>query len=279
MRQHVQCGYALQRISAITPRDVRGRWLYPGLAFLLFLYAGCGVSGNSGSASGDATTACCAYVSFASLVSYPQALRAITDSGLRLGVFCPSRVYPASQPNPSHGPVQALPRWQPVGQQAEYAKGGNELFVAPTPLAATDWVDRLGAMVSVREVRTLARISCPPPVPAADTPAPDAFPLLPSNQAPIYSRLTFASVGTPMDYGTAIVEVSNMGLRLADPCRERALARNGATTSLPAGQEQTFASAHTLMLATTDAASTHWQEQLQAQFSMISIQIFSTASC
>lgn len=77
-----------------------------------------------------------------------------------------------------------------------------------------------------------------------------------ASQTPTYARLTF---GARVSYDAALLVVSNLGLRLADPCREQAMASGQGSAWQPAGQESAYATSHALMLASSPLASSQWQ--------------------
>jgi hypothetical protein len=131
------------------------------------------------------------------------------------------------------------------------------------PLVASDWADRLRRAQEVHDVQpvegshpcTAARFSLTPP-------AADEDDGLPPDQVGAYTRLDFAA---GVSYAMALDETTNLGLRLADPCYERAVGRGQSPAWDPVGQDATFASGQTFIVATTALASTRWRERAQAR--------------
>ncbi|MGH2516776.1 MAG: hypothetical protein ACRDHP_14075, partial [Ktedonobacterales bacterium] len=75
---------------------------------------------------------------------------------------------------------------------------------------------------------------------------------------PIYIRVTFTA-GT--SYDQALATISTLGFRLAAPCYEQAQPKPAWH---PMGQQSSFASAHSLLIATTGGNATTWHQQLAA---------------
>lgn len=142
----------------------------------------------------------------------------------------------------------------------------QQLFVAPTPLAAPDWPTRLAAVPGVRRIHTLPFVSCPPAAAIiTGIPPPDASLDLTANQIATYVRITFAR---PTDqYDAALDAMSNLGLRLADPCYEQAQPASWHAM----GQEHPFASSHSLVVAPTLLTSRRWQDQVRATPGVVAI--------
>jgi hypothetical protein len=84
-----------------------------------------------------------------------------------------------------------------------------------------------------------------------------------------YARISFAnSVFVAFTYDTALYEITNLGLRLADPCFETGAVMNShGSAQAPVdqqGQEAGYARTHALVVATTLAASSQWRSQSRA---------------
>lgn len=141
------------------------------------------------------------------------------------------------------------------------------MFVMRTLDAAPNWVYQMHRLPGVQRDPSLENIYCsgghsnagPTPLPGApDVLTPDQA----GDQIGTYAYVTFAS---GVDYDTALYEVSNLGLRLADPCYEYALLANRQPEQWhPMGQEVTFSYAHTLVVAPAPLISAvMWREQLR----------------
>lgn len=191
-----------------------------------------------------------AWVAFGPGTTYATALREVTDLGLQLsGAFCPSGVVNGAN----------WTRWTPIQYTAEEFAQLPDLTVQPTPLAPSDWLTRLQAASQVRMVRTNLITNCP--AYGFETPAPGTLLILGPHALASYARLTFAP---GVSYDAALQTISTLGLRLANPCYERAVAAGAPPPWQPAGQEAGFASSHTLLMAPGPAASTQWQAQGRA---------------
>lgn len=202
---------------------------------------------------------------FAPSVSYDRALQIVTDLGLQPGVFC------GYIEDIRAGRVVHDSHWQPAGQRAIYLHE-HRLLVARTPLTLDDWSRRLGETPGVLEnPRPDDPIYCPAQGGAHQTAltAPLALPYSQPGSSRSYVRISFAS---PLStYGAALSVVSDLGLRLADPCGEASLAeqqlqrQSGSIAWHPMGQEQAFASTYTLIVAPgPEIASNLWRDQLRA---------------
>src|SRR5258706_11958867 len=101
---------------------------------------------------------------------------------------------------------------------------------------------------------------------------------LTSAQAGTYTRITFTH---PIDkYDAALYAISNVGLQLVDPCYEQAWLHEKRPTWHPMGQEHMFATAHTLILATsTLVTSSLRQNQLHTLAGVGSIETPYTVKC
>lgn len=189
------------------------------------------------------------WVAFGPGATYATALREVTDLGLQpSGAFCPSGV--ANGAN--------WTRWTPIQAAAEFAQL-SDLIVQPTPLAPSDWLTRLQAASQVSAVRINLVTNCP--AYGSETPVSGALLTLGPHVPASYARLTFAP---GVSYDAALQAISALGLRLANPCYERASAGGAPPLWQPAGQEADFAGSHTLLVAPGPAASTQWQAQARA---------------
>lgn len=245
------------------------RWRSNILGALLLILAGCGGSTATTPVSGPGVREYA--IVFTAGTAYDDALQTVTDLGLQPGFYC-----------------GATTIWQPAGQRASFAQQ-QTLVVLPFG-APADWMTRLAAVPSVVSVvnalpsypdqpapattpaatatfspfepagsSTIAPYgyACPSVAPPA-TQTPATFT---SAQAGAYARVTFTS---PLDtYAGALAVAVNLGLPLANPCRDVAA---GHGTPLPwqsPGQEGSFASTRALVVVTTwEFTSNQWQRQL-----------------
>ncbi len=253
----------------------------------------------------NAILAC--YVTFAPTVTYAQALRTVTDLGMQPALPCAS-----PQTIVLNGRMRDLsPHWQPVGQRALFLQL-HGLVVYPNvlaeehPLSARSWVDQLRyyspSIIALRDATPLSvaasTISVAPvpqillnDVAAGGDVKYTCTPILPgpllTGDPPLrvihgatatYAQVAFSPTIT---YDTALAEVSNLGLRLADPCFETAVLIPNAP-HLPAeqiGQEAGFAKTQTLIVATTLVASTLWRQQTSASVGVVAVSSASGTSC
>lgn len=72
--------------------------------------------------------------------------------------------------------------------------------------------------------------------------------------------------------------VDDLGFRPSDPCYEQKPAGT-ATEWTPKGQEQGFAASHSLLVATTAANATIWQQQLLAGSGVAKIDVGPATNC
>jgi hypothetical protein len=191
-----------------------------------------------------------ASVNFAPDVAYPDAIRTITDLGLYLAEPC----------------IESGADWR-YYVYAAFAYG-MLIVVAPSDSAAPYWLFRLQHAQGVLHVDDLsgAVVSCP-----ALLTTPGALHYLAPSHTGIYLRVTFSDTA----HESALVAVSDIGLRLADACAERQFVRIWQ----PAGQESGFATSHTLTLATSLMASTAWQDQVQLIPGISAIQVLRSGQC
>lgn len=190
-----------------------------------------------------------AYVTFSPSTPFTQALRIITDSGLQTEKLC-------------------IPTWQPQQSSQLYATN-HSLDVAATAASAPLWLARLLSTPGVTSAQPIGVINCPMMRPDNNPP------FLESSKAGAYLRVTFASTG----YDAALNQVNDLGFRLANPCYEQARARGDKPTWKTMGQEDTFAQAHMLLLATTPINALTWQSQLQGLQGVIHVEVLRQTAC
>ncbi len=212
-------------------------------------------------------------VTFATSVPYTTALEDIVDLGLHPTVAC------GYQSDVDAGRVISIGslRWLPAGQRDQFERE-HRLYAAITPLAPADWSGRLGTVPGVlrpqlSDVRQA--LDCLPRSPSGSATAGASGTTLVSNGPAvltnsqvqdIFARVAFAP-GT--DYAAALYAVSNLGLRLADPCYEQLrvhLANQGKEPVWhPMGQEASFAASHVLVVAPAPLTSpTTWADQIRS---------------
>ena len=105
---------------------------------------------------------------------------------------------------------------------------------------------------------------------------PHALNFLGPNAPITYVRATFSG---DTGYDAALDAVNNLGFRLANPCYEQARSRGNKPTWNTAGQENTFGSSHTLLLATTSYNATAWLSQLKTVVGVTGVDVPVTATC
>ncbi|HLJ79974.1 MAG TPA: hypothetical protein VKT52_00725 [Ktedonobacterales bacterium] len=209
-----------------------------------------------------------AIVTFVPGTPYTIALRTITDLGLIPRDHCTS------------AGLAAGIKWQPAGQAAEYGApvpppDGPGLWVLgpasypdpDIPIAPPDWLPRLAALPAVHVIDD-GPTNCPLLPGPAGTPS-----YVPPTTTFTSLHVSFSAATT---YDAALEATTNLGFRLADPCYEQAQPKPAWH---PMGQEQSFDATHTLILSTTFANSTQWQQQLTAVAGVTAIQTPYTASC
>lgn len=211
-------------------------------------------------------------------MSYEQALRELTDAGYQPTVAC------GFQSDISAGQVIEGLRWQPAGQRDRF-NHDHVMFVLNTPLAApgpNPWanLDTLPGVITENQHTT---VTCPSleTGPTNITPQPGVTTVfIPSELAsPSYARVSFA---TTVDYDAALLEVTDLGVRLGDYCYETGLAasNHGKTLWHPMGQEGEYASSHTLTLAPMALTTAHtWLDQLGAILGVTGVQANYTPTC
>jgi hypothetical protein len=208
-----------------------------------------------------------ALVTFHPDISFATALRTITDLGLQpSGLPCPSSVMPDGT---------AWTRWTPLLDATQFAEQ-PVLTVQPTPLTPGNWLRRLQAAPQVLTVRTNLIVNCGPIIAGSDTPPLGTLVTLGLDVPVHYMLLTFApGVG----YDAALQAISDLGLRLANPAAECAVAAGTPSPWQPVGQEASFAGAHTLLVAPGPAASTLWPAQAAAATGVDAAGVSYVAAC
>ena len=224
-----------------------------------------------------------AIVSFTAATTYQSALRLVTNLGLQLQQPCQ-----IAQTNPQGRIIGGL-SWSAVGRK-EFFKVTTStstqgtigktptvtvertlpaLSVSVTPITPADWIARLKASSIVKSINTQAHFSCPNigPVQPIGTIGSTPNQSLPTTSSKITSiapqqagtdlTVTFSASSS---YDDALYIASNMGFRLAAPCYEQEAGK--PADWYPMGQQQAFASTHTLTLATTDMSPTDWATRI-----------------
>lgn len=222
----------------------------------------CGTSSTQGPAEGASAT-------FS--VTYSVALRAITDLGLvPAASVCGSGIRYESASGTW---------WQPVGAEAAFDTSGGQIVLWPTPLAAPDWPNRLSSvgahLITIYPHDT--PFNCPSPRTLQGAPPADASHFVTADQLGTYAHVTFSSGAET--YDAALNAVTDLGLRLADPCYERAQARGAVPAWHTMGQESGYAGSAALVVAPTSQASANWQNQIQALAGVVSTQVPFSAQC
>jgi hypothetical protein len=236
---------------------------------LLLFLAGCGSNvAQNVAQTARVTTQSAAVVSFTSTTSYAYALRTITDLGLQTTNFCMGAIVNSS------GKIVGGLSWMPLDNKAYFVTshgvdtsgmiGGTptvvdtiqlpSLSVLTTPLAPADWVARLEATSGVAGVDTNPITDCP----AIGQPSAGTVSSLSPKQVGIYIRVSFSPEVSI--YDKALYLVSNLGLRLADPCYEHE--NDQLKDWHPMGQETQFFKSQSLVVATTLVSPTDWQTRL-----------------
>lgn len=82
-----------------------------------------------------------------------------------------------------------------------------------------------------------------------------------------------------VSYATALQEVTDLGLRLSNPCYEAAQERAARPAWSPMGQEHLFASQHQLVVASIPATRENWLQQVRALPGVTTIQAPILSSC
>jgi hypothetical protein len=179
--------------------------------------------------------------------SYTDTLAEVTNLGLRLaGNDCVEWEITNSAVAPD---VQLS-----AAAQEDYFAEQRLLLVAPTALAPPDWAARLAALPGVTEVNTNAVWRCPAMSNAS------LFDRL--RAAPLADQPTVLHFADGRAYGAALRAASDLGLRLADPCYEAALARGDHPTWRPASQQDAYTASGDLVVAPTILTPADWLSRL-----------------
>lgn len=201
-------------------------------------------------------------VLFDASVSYADALREMTYLGVQPAVFCG---YPSAV---DAGQV-IKSKWLPAGQRDRFQQE-HHMWVVKTITASPDWL-KLYRLPGFHTASSSQNFGCSdghanagPPPPQG---APDVLTLNPADnqvikQIGIYAHVTFAA---GVDYDTALYDVSNLGLRLANPCYERSLLPHQHPEQWqPMGQEIAFGNSHGLVVAPVPLVSAvTWRDQVR----------------
>ncbi|HEY8324843.1 MAG TPA: hypothetical protein VIG77_10160 [Ktedonobacterales bacterium] len=194
-------------------------------------------------------------VSFASGVTYAQALRLITDLGLQPVDWCVG--------------AQWGGEWQSLSQRAVYNPNHGGLSVFSTPAAPSDWLARLAASPLVYGGYNEAP-HCPLIPVGTPDPARGAF-LTPSGDfTPV--KVQFA---VDVSYDQALDTLMTLGFRLGNPCSTP----GSSSPANPVGQEIPFSVTHSLAIVTTFASSTLWRQQVTQAQGVLSVQEGTHAIC
>jgi outer membrane protein assembly factor BamB len=195
-----------------------------------------------------------AYVQFRAGTTYAQALRAVTDLGLRV----------------SGHPCVSPGTWQPVNWSDTWQDSAGAFLVAATPISRPDWLDALKQSAGAADAQADPVFHCP-----ALGFDPNAIPGLPQGQEGTPVRVTFA---TGTSYDAALAAVTRLGFRLANPCYERQ--PQGAPVEWsPVGQEAVFASTGALLVATTPSNAATWQQQIRQAGGVASVAVSPPLTC
>ncbi len=183
---------------------------------LILLLTSCGHTASPGAQSNTTPV----QVMFQTTTTYEQAVSAISDLGLRLTLPCRNSVAYT-------GVGESWIRWTSVEQRDNYSNIGHMLWLTPTSLSPANWQNRLQNLPIFNKFAPIGNLSCNAHI-ADATPTPTVPYYLLPNQVNTYARITFDNQASA--YDVAIAAVSDLGLRLADPCGERhsySLAFNG----------------------------------------------------
>lgn len=198
-------------------------------------------------------------VLFDASVTYAEALRGMTVLGIQPALFCEYRN------NSDSGNRTDLP-WLPAGQRDRFQQD-QLMWVIQTITAPTDWPNKLYRLPGFHTDPSSQDAYCSEGQSSASPLPPTGAPTLLTyeqalSQSGTYAYVTFA-VG--VDYDTALYDISNLGLRLADPCYEQSfLPHHQAQPWHPMGQQITFSYSHALVVAPAPLISaTVWRDQLR----------------
>jgi len=128
------------------------------------------------------------------------------------------------------------------------------IVIGTTALTPADWLTRLHASSDVSSINTHVVFHCPNTLYNPAGISGHITSIAPQN-AGTYVKVTFATTG--ISYDDALYTASSMGFRLAAPCYEQEAGK--PADWYPMGQQQAFASTHTLTLATSNMSPTDWQ--------------------
>ena len=194
-------------------------------------------------------------ITFKTSVSYTQALRLVTDLGLQPASGCEE------------------PDWVPTAFKGEYNQSsGGWLPIVSTAAAAPRWLDRLKASEDTAQIWVNPTNHCSiNPSVLLTQPAP-----LPLEQSGSFARVTFSG---SVSYDTALDTTMTLGFRLANPCYEYLRSLNQNPTWTPMGQESSFATSRTLLLATTPSNAVSWRQQISTTPDVIKVEIAPPLAC
>jgi hypothetical protein len=200
-------------------------------------------------------------VDFDTSVSYADALRELTDIGVQPAVFCG---FPSDM---NAGTAIRGSVWLPAGQRERFLRE-HRMFVINTIIAQRDWNFRMYHLPGFHRDSSLQNFGCTGGSAAVSDPtyhagAPEILTRdQAGNQIGTYAHVTFAP---SVDYDTALYDISNLGLRLANPCYEYSLLPNHQPqTWLPMGQEITYHASNALIVAPAPLVSAAtWRDQLR----------------
>ncbi|SRR5579885_518245 len=231
---------------------------------VFFILSGCGSTTRATPSPGQTTIV---YVSFTSSTSYEVALRSITDLGLQ-------PAYPCYTTASKNGVITSWILWHQMDERDTFTQT-HSLWVASSTIAPSDWLERLKAISSVTALQTHPVFNCP--AIHTGTPPSGATIALTEDQSGSYARIKFSLPASK--YDTALYIVSKVGIRLADPCYEQAKKKGTSPDWHSMGQEDTFASERTLIVATTIYTPNNWLAQLHAVHDIVSIESPFTPNC
>lgn len=233
---------------------------------IVSVLVGCGRT--SATVAGSSSIPLPVQVKFTAETTYGQAVRSVTDLGLRTTLPCQaSRVQSESS--------QRWFQWGSFGEEDDYNRGWRMLWVAPTLLAPKDWQERLSTLPIVQTLLPTGNVACPAGIyDAQPTPGTSYF-VLPSG-VDVYAQITLRPSAA---YSDVVANMSDLGIRLADPCYEKRVADGASPTWHAMGQEQQYAASHTLIIATTTDSSDTWSDQLRSLTTVKTLQTPYAASC
>ena len=220
-------------------------------------------------------------IAFRADVSYTDALRGLTALGIQPAIYC------GYQSDLDSGNIIQDWVWQPAGQRERFQRD-HIIFVAPTAIAAPDWISQAIGLPGASSPSSSAPVICTFARPSGSpvTPQPGAPKVLTSIPVDSHGATYFARVNfsANADYNAALYDISNLGLRLADPCYEYALAKPPPyqppqpqqipqtpqtpqvpwpPTWHPMGQQAAYNAHHALVVAPSRLVSaTTWRDQL-----------------